>query len=139
MLRSIGADHVVDYTQEDFTQRGERYDLIFDVVGKAPFWRSLRSLKRQGTYPIANPRLRHVLPALWAAMTGGKRVILQAAAGTTEDLELLKGLVEEGKIKTVIDRTYPLEQMVEAHRYVDTGQKAGNVVIRVASDPATEP
>jgi NADPH:quinone reductase-like Zn-dependent oxidoreductase len=137
MLRSIGADHVIDYAQEDFTQSGESYDIIFDVVGKSPFSRSLRSLKPNGAYPIANPRLRHMVRALWTSMTSSKKVILETASASTADLEFLKGLVKEDKIRSVIDRTYPLEQTVEAHRYIETGQKAGNVIITVAHNSST--
>jgi NADPH:quinone reductase-like Zn-dependent oxidoreductase len=130
MLRSIGADHVIDYTQEDFTKNGETYDVIFDVVGKISFSRSDGSLKQNGTYLLANPASQMVR-GLWTRLTSSKRVIMETASGTIADLIFLRELVEAGKIKTVIDRTYPLEQIVEAHRYVETGQKAGNVVITV--------
>jgi len=130
MLRSLGADQVVDYTQEDFTERGEIYDVIFDVVGKISFARSDRSLKRDGTYLLANPGAQ-MLPALWTRMTGSKKVIMETASGTIKHLILLRELVEAGKIRTVIDRRYPLEQIAEAHRYVETGHKKGNVVITV--------
>ena len=131
MLRSIGADQVVDYTQEDFTRSGETYDVIFDVVGKSSFSRGLRSLKESGFYLCANPRLSHMVRAPWTSMTSSKKVILEAASGTIEDLVFLRELIEAGKIRTVIDRSYPLEQIVEAHRYVETGRKQGNVVITV--------
>ncbi len=121
MLRSIGADQVIDYTQEDFTTNGETYDVIFDVVGKSSFPRSLRSLKPDGRYLLANPGL----------------VIIGAASEKTEDLKFLKELIEAGKIKPVIDRRYPLEQIAEAHRYVDTGHKKGNVVITVQQNNHT--
>jgi NADPH:quinone reductase-like Zn-dependent oxidoreductase len=131
MLRSLGADHVVDYTREDFTQNGQIYDVIFDVVGKISFSRSLRSIKPGGTYLLANP-VSQMLPALWARMTSGRQVIMQTASGTVDDLNYLSKLIEEGVIQTVIDRTYPLEDIAEAHRYVETGVKKGNVVITVA-------
>ena len=130
MLRSIGADHVIDYTQEDFTKNGEIYDVIFDVVGKISFSRSDRSLKQDGYYLLANPQLQMVT-GLWAKMTSGKNVILEAASGTIGDLVFLRELIEAGKIRSVIDRRYPLEQIAEAHRYVETGRKRGNVVITV--------
>ena len=136
MLRSIGADHVVDYTQEDFTKSGEIYDVIFDVVGKISFSRSEKSLKQNGIYLLANP-VSQMVQALWTRMTSDKKVIMQTATGTTADLVFLRELVEAGKIRTVIDRTYPLEQIVEAHRYVETGQKAGNVVITVGHSDKT--
>ena len=129
MLRSLGADHVIDYTKEDFTQNGVTYDVIFDVVGKSSFSRSKRSLKSTGFYLLANPGLSHIVRGLWMSMTSSKKAVFPATSEQTEDLVVLKELIEAGTIKTVIDRRYPLEQMVEAHRYVDTGQKAGNVII----------
>jgi NADPH:quinone reductase-like Zn-dependent oxidoreductase len=131
MLRSIGADQVIDYTQEDFTKNGEIYDVIFDVVGKISFSRSDRSLKQNGTYLLANPGSQMV-QGLWTSLTSSKKVIMQTASGTIADLIFLRELIEAGKIKSVIDRRYPLEQIAEAHRYVETGQKMGNVVITVA-------
>jgi len=128
MLRSIGADHVVDYTREDFTANGEIYDVIFDVVGKMSLSRSKRSVKQDGTYLLANPT-KQMGQALWTRMTSSVTVIMGTASATTADLVYLKELVEAGRIKTVIDRCYPLEQIAEAHRYVETGQKQGNVVI----------
>jgi NADPH:quinone reductase-like Zn-dependent oxidoreductase len=130
MLRSIGADQVINYTQEDFAQRGEIYDVIFDVVGKISLSRSRKSLKQNGSYLLANPGSQ-LVQALWTRMTTNRQVILETASGTIEDLNFLRGLIEEGKIRTVIDRSYPLDQIVEAHRYVETGQKKGNVVITV--------
>jgi len=132
MLRSIGAGHVIDYTQEDFTQSGETYDVIFDVVGKSSYSGSVRSLKKNGRYLLANPRPFPIVRGLWTSMTSSKKVIFRAASRTTEDLLFLRELIEVGVMKTVIDRRYPLEQTAEAHRYVETGQKAGNVVITVA-------
>ena len=131
MLRSIGADQVIDYTQEDFTQSGETYDYILDVVSKSPFSGSIRSLKQNGRYLIANPRLSQRLGKLWASRTSSKKVMFGAAHPKTEDLIFLKELIEAGKIRSVIDRTYPLEQIPEAHRYVEAGQKVGQVVITV--------
>ena len=128
MLRSIGADHVVDYTREDFTANGKIYDVIFDVVGKMSLSRSKRSVKQDGTYLLANPT-KQMDQALWTRMTSSITVIMGTASATTADLVYLKELVEAGRIKTVIDRCYPLEQIAEAHRYVETGQKQGNVVI----------
>ena len=131
MVRSIGADHVIDYAKEDFTQNGQTYDVILDTIGKSPFSRSLRSLKENGTYLNANPGL---FGGIWMrrfSKNGGKRVITWTAGYTVENLNALKELAEAGIIKPVIDRRYPLEQTAEAHRYVDTGQKKGNVVITV--------
>jgi len=129
MLRSIGADYVVDYTQEDFTKRGETYNFILDVVGKSSFSGSIRSLKQHGRYLIVNSGLLQMVRGRWASMTSGKKVIFGKTSERTEDLVFLKDLIEAGKLRSVIDRTYPLEQIVEAHRYVETGIKNGNVVI----------
>jgi NADPH:quinone reductase-like Zn-dependent oxidoreductase len=131
MLRSIGADHLVDYTQEDFTNRGETYDFILDLVGKSSFSGSIRSLNRNGRYLIANPGLSQMVRGRWASMTSSKKVIFGAAHPKTEDLIYLKELIEAGKIESVIDRRYPLEQIPEAHRYVETGDKKGHVIITV--------
>ena len=130
MLRSIGADQVIDYTQEDFTERGEIYDVILDVVGKISFSRSDKALKQNGYYLLANPGSQMVR-GLRTRMTSSKKVIMEPASGTIEDLIFLRELIEAGEIKSVIDRRYPLEQIVEAHRYVETGHKKGNVVITV--------
>jgi len=131
MLRSIGADQVIDYTQEDFTKSGETYDFILDVVGKGSFSGSIRSLKQNGRYLIADPEPLQKVRGRWTSMTSRKKVIFGAAYPKTEDLIYLKELIEAGKIKSVIDRHYPLEQIPEAHRYVETGGKKGNVVITV--------
>ena len=134
MLRSIGADQVIDYTQEDFTRSGERYDVIFDVIGKSPFSGSVRSLKQKGRYLLANPGLVQMVRGLWTSMRSSKKVIFGTASQKTEDLVFLKELIEAGKIKSVIDRRYPLEQVPEAHSFVETGGKMGNVVITVEPD-----
>ena len=131
MLRSIGAQHVIDYTKEDFTRNGQTYDVILDTIGKSPFARSLRSLHEQGTYLNANPGFFARIRMRWLSRNSSKRVIPWTAGYTVKNLLALKELVEAGTIKPVIDRTYPLEQIVEAHRYVDSGQKKGNVVITV--------
>ncbi|MHA2227248.1 MAG: NAD(P)-dependent alcohol dehydrogenase [Candidatus Hodarchaeales archaeon] len=129
MLRSIGADHVIDYTQEDFTQRDKTYDVIFDLVAKGSFSDRLRLLNKKGVYLLANPTLSKIVRGQWTSMTSSKRVISRLAPYRTEDLIFLKELIEAGKIKSVIDRRYQLEQTAEAHKYVETGQKKGNVVI----------
>lgn len=129
MLRSIGADQVLDYTREDFSKSGQTYDVIFDTVGKSPFWDSLRALKENGAYLNANPGLLGMLLAHWASRKSSKRIIPWMAGYTTKNLLALKVLVEAGTIKPIIDRRYPLEQVAEAHRYVETGHKKGNVVI----------
>ena len=134
MLNAIGANHVIDYTQEDFTISGETYNIIFDVAGKSSFSRSVRSLNRNGHYILANPSLSLLVRGLWTSITNSKKMITGLAPEKTEDVIFLKELIEAETIKTVIDRRYPLEQIAEAHSYVEPGQKAGNVVITVARD-----
>lgn len=131
MLRSIGADHVIDYTREDFTNNEQTYDVIFDVVGKGSFSRNLRALKEGGRYLAVNPRLSHFFRGMWASRSS-KKVIFAAASENAEDLIFLRELIEAGTLKTVIDRRYPFAQIPEAHRYVEKGDKTGNVVITLA-------
>jgi NADPH:quinone reductase-like Zn-dependent oxidoreductase len=136
MLRSIGAEYVIDYTQEDFTKNGVIYDVIFDVVGTVSFSRSAKSITQSGTYLLANPVGSQMVLGPWTRMTSSKKVVMQTTTGTIEDLVFLRGLIEEGKIESVIDRAYPLEQIVEAHKYVETGDKEGNLVITVKHNNA---
>ncbi len=128
IVKSLGADNVIDYTKEDFTKSGKTYDVIFDTVMKTSFSRCRSSLKHKGIYITVDWPLLH---ALWAAMTGRNKVIFGFGSTKTEDLIFLKELIEEGKIKAFIDRHYSLQQIVEAHRYVETGHKRGNVVITI--------
>lgn len=131
MLRSIGADHVIDYTREDFTRSGQTYDAIIDVAGKSSFSGSVRALKPNGRYILGNPRPSGMIRARWSPKTSEKKVLVAMANYQAEDYTALKELIEAGKIKSIIDRRYPLEQTVEAHRYVESGHKKGNVVITV--------
>jgi len=134
MLRSLGADQVIDYTQADFTKGGKTYDVIFDVVGKSSFSRSVKLLTLNGRYLLANPKLSQKVRGRWTSRRSSKQVIpwkARAASEYIEDFNFLTELIEAGKIQSVIDRCYPLEQIAEAHRYVDTGHKKGNVVITV--------
>jgi NADPH:quinone reductase-like Zn-dependent oxidoreductase len=131
MVTSIGANKVIDYTKEDFTKSGQTYDVIFDAVGKSSFSHCKSSLKNNGIYVLSTPTLAFILQMIWTSMVGSKKALLVVPKPTTEDLVFLKELIEAGKLKPVIDRTYPLEQIVEAHRYVDKGHKKGNVVITV--------
>jgi len=132
LVKSLGADKVIDYTQEDFTQSGETYDIIVDtVVGKTSFSRCKDSLKQNGLYLAVAGGLQEAAQMLWTSIIGGKKVIFGSPTERKEDLIFIKGLVEAGKIKAVIDRRYPLDQTAEAHRYVDQGHKKGNVVITV--------
>ncbi|MGI9249351.1 MAG: NAD(P)-dependent alcohol dehydrogenase [Woeseiaceae bacterium] len=131
MLRSIGADEVIDYRQEDFTRNGEIYDVIIDVVGKSPYSRSLKSLNQNGRYVLGNPRFLGLFRGIWTSMTSGKKVIAALTGYRIEDLVELRELIEARKIRTVIDRRYLLEQVPDAHRYVEIGRKTGHVVITV--------
>jgi NADPH:quinone reductase-like Zn-dependent oxidoreductase len=131
MLHSLGADHVMDYTQEDFTRNGEKYDVIIDVVGKSSFSRAVRSLRRNGRYILGNPTLSGMFRAAWANRTTDKQVIFEAASYQPEDTRLLIELIETGQIKVVIEQRYALADTAVAHRYVETGQKQGNVIINV--------
>ncbi len=130
LVKSLGADRVIDYTQEDFTKNGERYDVVFDAVGKTIFAQCKGSIKDKGYY-LHTGMVAPEIKGPWYSMTTGKQVIGGTAATSTEALVFLKELMEIGKLKPVIDRCYPLEKMVEAHRYVDQGHKKGNVVITV--------
>jgi NADPH:quinone reductase-like Zn-dependent oxidoreductase len=134
MLRSIGAKHVIDYAAQDFTQTGEMYDVIFDVAGKSPFARSVESLRENGRYLLANPSMADRMRASRPGGTRNQRVIVGSAGQRSEDLEYLKQLIEAGKIKPVIDRYYSLEQVAEAHHYVESGRKKGNVIITIRPD-----
>jgi NADPH:quinone reductase-like Zn-dependent oxidoreductase len=140
MVRSLGADKVIDYTKEDFTQSGETYDIILDmVVGKTSFSGCRNSLKQNGLYLAVAGGLKELIQMQWTSVIGSKKVIFGggSACERKENLLLIKELIEAGKIKSVIDRRYPLEQTAEAHRYVDKGHKKGNVVITVEHNDKT--
>jgi NADPH:quinone reductase-like Zn-dependent oxidoreductase len=138
LVKSLGADKVIDYTQEDFTKSGQTYDVIFDTVGKSSFSGSIRSLKKKGFYLRAvHMELLPIVRGLWTSMTSSKKIIGGVASEKTEDLIFFKELIEARKFKPVIDRTYPLEQIAEAHRYVEKGHKKGNVVITVEHNNKT--
>jgi NADPH:quinone reductase-like Zn-dependent oxidoreductase len=134
LVRSLGASHVIDYTREDFTQNGETYDVIVDTVGTAPFSRSKASLNERGRLLLVLATLPEMLRIPWVSMTSKKKVIGGVSLGRPEDLRLLAKLAEAGEFKPVIDRSYPFEQIVEAHRYVDQGHKRGNVAITLERD-----
>ena len=135
LVKSLGADHVVDYTKEDFSRGGRVYDVIFDTVGKAGCSRSLKSLKRGGPYiriALSGGLLSMVgdtLQEIWISITGAAKVIGGVTRPAPGDLSFLKGLIEAGKLRTVIDRRYSLDEIVEAHRYAEKGHKKGHVVI----------
>lgn len=134
-MRSLGADAVVDYTREDFSEAGRVYDIVFDTVGKSGFSRSLKSLKRGGVYVRVGGSgglpsiLGGILRMIWISATGAAKVIGGVAGGKPEDLVFLKGLIEAGTLRTVIDRRYSLDEIAEAHRYAEAGHKKGHVVI----------
>jgi len=133
LVSGLGADRVVDYTAQDFTKDDQRYDVVFDAVGKSTFRRCRRLLKPGGLYLAtdAGPLWQNLPLALVTALLGGKRVVLPASRCSQATVRRVKELIESGAFKPVIDRRYSLEQIVEAHRYVETGQKVGGVVIRV--------
>ncbi len=131
LVKSLGANKVVDYTKQDFTKNGETYDIIFDTVGKSSFSRCKGSLKKNGRYIVTVMGLTPLVQTLWTRVVGGKKVIFTMSIEKTEALIFIKELIEAGKLKPVIDKCYPLEQIADAHRYVEKGHKKGNVVITV--------
>jgi NADPH:quinone reductase-like Zn-dependent oxidoreductase len=136
LVKSLGADQVIDYTRDDFTENGKTYDIIFDTVGKCSFSECKGSLTDEGIYLATVPTPVMMVQALWTEKSGSKKVKfvaagLRPAREKVKDLIFLTELIESGKIKAVIDRCYPLEQIAEAHRYVEQGHKKGNVVITV--------
>jgi NADPH:quinone reductase-like Zn-dependent oxidoreductase len=143
LVKSLGADKVIDYTKEDFTKNGETYDIIFDAVSKSSFSRCKGSLTQRGVYLSAVPTLAILLQMLWTSKIGNKKAKFSATGlrPVPERLIFLKEvikLIEAGKMKPVIDRRYPLEQIAEAHRYVEKGHKKGNVVITVGHTHKTK-
>ncbi len=132
LVKSLGADDAIDYTREDFTKNGETYDIIFDAVGKTDVNKCVDSLKEEGAFlhAVASPGVSIRMKI--KGLTSSKRFIGGGPSTNAQDLLYLKDLVEKGALKPVIDRIYPLDQIVEAHRYVDTGRKKGNVAITVA-------
>ena len=133
-LRSIGADHGIDYAERDFTAVGEDYDLIFDVVCRVPLSRLLRVLRTKGRALLANPQTSHLIRGLWTSSTSTKKVTFGVVSGSNEDLPFLGELIEAGKLRPVIDRRYALDEIAEAHRYAETEQKKGNIVIMVSHE-----
>ena len=137
MLLSIGADQVIDYTKEDFTKSGKTYDVIIDMVSKSSYSRGMRSLKKNGRYVFSYPGLSQLVRGRWTSMTSSKKVLLKGVNPKHEDLIFLKEVIEAGKMTSVIDRRYPLEEVADAHRFVETGTKKGNVVITVVPNDKT--
>jgi NADPH:quinone reductase-like Zn-dependent oxidoreductase len=139
LVKSLGADEVIDYTKEDFTENGQMYDVVFDAVGKSSFFRCRKVLKPGGTYFSTDLGFlsQNIFLALLTPIIGGKKVMFPIPRDSKEDIVFVKELIEAGKYKAVIDRRYPLEQIVEATRYVETGQKTGNVVIALEHNKKT--
>jgi 2-desacetyl-2-hydroxyethyl bacteriochlorophyllide A dehydrogenase len=133
MMRSLGADHVIDYTKTDYTKTTEEYDLIIDVVGKHSVSRRLKLLKPDGTYFLAFARPSHILLAWWTSLTSNQDLKIQSASQSKKDLVYLAGLLEEGKLVSVIDHNFPLEKVADAHKYAEAGGKKGNIAISVQS------
>ena len=129
LVRSLGASYVIDYRHDDFTENGETYDVIVDTVGTAPFSRSKKSLNEGGRLLLVLAGLPDMLPIPWVQMTSSKKIIAGPAAERVEDLRFLATLAETGAFKPVIDRRYPFAQIADAHRYVDSGRKIGNVIV----------
>jgi len=139
LVKSLGAHKVIDYTKDDFTQNGQSYDTIFDAVGKSSYSRCKNSLTQKGVYVTTVPMLDFMLGVLLTSKSKGKKAAfvapgLRSSNEKAKDLNFLKELIEAGKIRSVTDRHYPLEQIVEAHRYVEKGHKKGNVVITVENN-----
>lgn len=134
LVKSLGADHVIDYTKEDFTKNGETYDVIYDTVSKRSFSECKESLTENGLYLDGAGGPGGFVQMAWTSIVSSKKVQAGTPVESKEEIAFLKELVEAGHIRSVIDRRYPLEQTAEAHRYVDTGHKKGHVVISVASN-----
>ena len=137
LVKSLGADEVVDYTREDFSNAGRIYDVVFDAVGASGFARTGRSLKRGGRYVRVGLKggmgamVGSIFASLWMSATGAGKMVGGVTQGTAQDREFLKELIEAGSLRTVIDRRYRLEQIAEAHRYAEAGHKVGHVVVEV--------
>jgi 2-desacetyl-2-hydroxyethyl bacteriochlorophyllide A dehydrogenase len=131
LVKSIGADKVIDYAKEDFTRNGEVYDLVFDAVNTVSVSRTLKSLTKNGTMILSAGGMTEMLQGLWISMTSSKTVMTGVISHTAADIIFLKELIESGKFKPVIDRTYPLEEIAEAHAYAETGRKKGNIIITI--------
>ena len=131
MLKSLGADKIIDYTKEDFSKRNERYDFVFDVVGKTTFSESKTVLKSNGVYLENNLEIKDIIKMMWTSLIGGKKIKGGVSEETAENLYFFIELIESGKLKPVIDRYFPIEKMAEAFKNVELGHKKGNVVITV--------
>jgi NADPH:quinone reductase-like Zn-dependent oxidoreductase len=135
LMRTLGADRVIDYTRQDFAEMGESYDVIFDVVGTSRYSKCLRILRPNGQYLLGNPSLVASLRGRGSSVLGRIKVVVGSARPTPEDLQFLGRLADDGKLRTVIDRTFPLEQVPEAHRYIDGGFARGRIAISLDATP----
>lgn len=131
LMLSLGADHAIDYTKEDYTKSNQAYDLIIDVVGRNGVDRRLKLLKQEGNYFLAYAGFRHILLSVLISLISRKKLRIESANQNQEDLLFLKDLTESGELKSIIDRSFPLERMAEAHRYAEEGHKKGNIAITV--------
>lgn len=131
LVRSIGADQVIDYAKEDFSQNGETYDVIFDSVNAMSFSQAVKSLSKKGTMILSAAGLPEMIKGLWISKTTNRKVMTGVVSHKAEDIFFLKKLIDTGKYKPVLDRTYSLEQIAEAHAYVEKGHKKGNVAISI--------
>ena len=135
LVKSLGADKVINYKEEDFTKNGESYDIIFDTVGKTHFSNSVKSLNKKGFYLRAlHLEAKPILQGIWTNITSDKKIVGGVAKETIEDLDFLKELFEKGEYRAVVDKIYPLEEIVKAHKHVETGRKKGNVVITIGHE-----
>ncbi len=131
-VKSLGADSVIDYAKEDFVDRPETYDVIIDILGKSPFSRCRRILKPGGRLVFVSFKMRQVLQMLWTAVSGSRKVVCALVAERQEDLVTVREMMEAGKIQSMVDRVFPLEQAADAHRHAESGAKRGGVVISIA-------
>jgi NADPH:quinone reductase-like Zn-dependent oxidoreductase len=131
LVKSLGAHKVIDYTKEDFTQNRESYDLIFDILGRSSFSRCKESLKENGRYLLASFKMKQLVQMVWTSIAGSRKVICALAPEKSSDLAYISELIEAGNIKASIDKCFPLEQIAEAHRYVEKGHKKGHIAITV--------
>ncbi len=138
ILRELGADQVIDYTAGDYLDGAGDFDIVFDVVGRAPYGRVAGVLRPGGRYVVANPHTAQLIRGLWASLTRDKKMIFSSGPVRDEHLRAVTGLIKSGALRPVIDRRYPLEQMAEAHRYAETEQKLGNIVIVIGEEPGPD-
>lgn len=136
-VAALGAEKVIDYTKEDFADRGERYDCIFDILGKSSFARCKVALRPDGRLFYISFKMKQVFQMLWTSLTGGKKAVCVVMNEKAEDLDNVRKLIEAGKLKAMIDKCYPLEQAAEAHRYAEEGRKNGNVVLFIKQNTGT--